>query len=78
MKYHKKQKENNKRQMMSDLPWELKGPVQNKYGGHQLQRLRGLRGGTYGPASECRSLAGDEFRKAIESLRERLREKTIK
>ena len=29
----------------------LQGPTQNKYGGHQSQRMRGLRGNTYGAAS---------------------------
>jgi hypothetical protein len=72
MKYdNENRKRKNKRQMLSDLPWHLRGPAQNKYGGHQLQHLRGFRGSKYGPASECRTLTGHEKEKASKDLRDR-------
>ena len=46
---------------MDRYPPELRGPAQNKYRGYQMQRERGLRGNTYGKASECR-IAGPEER----------------
>ena len=35
-------------------------PGQNKWGGSNLTRKRGLKGGTYGPASPCRTIVGEE------------------
>ena len=49
----------------------LRGPSQNKYGGHQSQRMRGLRGNTYGAASPCRTLPEEEKAKVEADLRER-------
>lgn len=43
------------------LPKDLKGLSTNKHGGHQMQRLRGFKGSTYGPASDCRSLSREEI-----------------
>lgn len=48
---------------------ELRGFSNNKYRGHQSQRQRGLRGGTYGPASRCRRVIGDEREKIVERLK---------
>lgn len=47
---------------MDKYPPHLQGPAQNKHGGHQMQRERGLRGGTYGPANAGRSVSDDERR----------------
>ena len=33
-----------------DYSPELRGPSNNRYGGHQMRHLRGFRGSTYGPA----------------------------
>jgi hypothetical protein len=42
---------------LQDLPPELRGPVQNKWGGYRTSRLRGFRGNTYGAASKGNSLS---------------------
>jgi hypothetical protein len=60
------------RDTINALPRELRGPSQNRYGGHQTQRLRGFRG-TGGPrkAEPCRHQTGED-RVAIEAdLRKR-------
>lgn len=54
---------------MKDLPWHLRGPSNNRFGGQQRSRLRGLRGTTYGAASECRTLNETEQQAAIARLR---------
>lgn len=63
----KSKRRNNK---VSDLPPELRGPSHNRYGGHQTQRMRPLRGSTFGPANEGRSLSAEEIAKQKERLRE--------
>jgi len=35
---------------VSDLPPELRGPSQNKYGGQQAQKMKPVGGSTFGPA----------------------------
>jgi hypothetical protein len=55
---------------VSDLPPELRGPSQNKYGGQQAQKMKPLRGSTFGPANEGRSLSAEEIAKQEERLRE--------
>jgi hypothetical protein len=40
-----------------DYPKDLRGLSTNRYGGSQLQRERGLRGSTFGPAGECNTLS---------------------
>jgi hypothetical protein len=47
----------------------LRGPSQNKYGGHQSQRMRGIRGNTYGAASPCRRFTVEEKAKVEADLR---------
>lgn len=54
---------------MKDLPYHLRGPANNRFGGQQRARLRGLRGTTYGPASEGRSLSESELQEVIVRLR---------
>jgi hypothetical protein len=44
-----------------DYPSKLRGPSNNKYGGHQAQSLRGLRGSTYGPAGPVRQFTREEI-----------------
>ena len=55
---------------LNDLPPELRGPAQNRYGGQQAQKLKPLRGSTFGPANEGRSLSAEEIAKQEERLRE--------
>lgn len=38
---------------LSDYPPELRGPPQNKYGGHRTEAIRAFAGNTYGAASKC-------------------------
>jgi hypothetical protein len=44
----------------------LQGPAQNKFGGRRTQKIKGLRGNTYGAASPCRTLPKEE-RDAVEA-----------
>jgi hypothetical protein len=57
------------RETINSLPPELRGPAQNRFGGHQTQRLRGYRRtGKPGPG---RRVTGEQ-REAIEAdLRKR-------
>lgn len=55
---------------MKDLPYNLRGPANNRFGGQQRSKLRGLRGTTYGAASECRRLSPTEQETIIARLRE--------
>ena len=43
----------NRKLTLNDYPAHLQGPPQNKYGGHQTQRLRTY-GGKFGPASQVK------------------------
>jgi hypothetical protein len=45
----------------------LRGPPQNKFGGHRTRRIRGLRGNTFGPASPCYVYTKEE-REALERV----------
>lgn len=54
----KKTKENDR---LDQWPAYLRGPAQNRHGGHQVQRVRVYRGNTFGPASKCRSLSKEEI-----------------
>jgi hypothetical protein len=60
-----KQDQRNKRNRIRDLPRHLQGPSQNRFGGHQSQRMRALRGSKLGPASDGRFF-DDHERKLIE------------
>lgn len=55
--------------IMQDLPVELRGLSQNRFGGHNNVRLRPLKGSTFGPASKGRSLSPDEVKPIEEKLR---------
>ena len=45
-----------KKQKLQDMPPYLRGFCNNRWGGHKSNKMRGLRGGTYGPASKCRNI----------------------
>jgi hypothetical protein len=49
-----------KKTTIGDYPEHLKGLGTNRYGGNQLQRERGLKGGTYGPANAGRTYSKEE------------------
>ncbi len=38
------------------MPNYLRGFSNNRWGGHKSNKMRGLRGSTYGPASRCRNI----------------------
>jgi hypothetical protein len=52
-----------------EYPAHLQGPSQNKHGGHQSQRMRGLRGNTYGAAGPCHTFTAEEKAKVKADLR---------
>jgi hypothetical protein len=56
---------------ISRYPSHLRGMATNRYGGNQLQRERGLKGGTYGPASPGRVYTEEERKRYEKELRER-------
>jgi hypothetical protein len=49
---------------------ELRGFAQNRFGGHQAQRLRSY-GGSFGPASPCRQLGPEKIKAIEDDLRKR-------
>jgi hypothetical protein len=55
---------------LNDLPPKLRGPSQNRYGGHRSQNIRVFRGSTFGAANQGRSLSPDEIAQQEERLRE--------
>ena len=52
----KKKQHRDYNQKLSDMPNYLRGFSNNRWGGHKSNKMRGLRGSTYGPASRCRSI----------------------
>ena len=46
---------------MEDLPYELRGLPNNRWGGHQTSKLRGFRGSTYGAASKGTRLTQEQL-----------------
>jgi hypothetical protein len=54
---------------LADYPRKLRGPSNNRYGGHQAQNLRGLKGNTYGPASPGKRFTREQIREYEKSLR---------
>jgi hypothetical protein len=46
----------------------LQGPSQNKFGGHQTQKICGLRGNTYGAAGPCYTFSPEERAKVEADL----------
>ena len=45
---------------LNDYPPELRGPPQNRFGGHRTEAIRGFRGNTYGAASECVTFTNEQ------------------
>ena len=41
-----------KKQKLEDMPLHLRGFSNNRWGGHQSNRIRGFKGSTYGAASK--------------------------
>ena len=41
-----------KKQKLEDMPVHLRGFSNNRWGGHQSNRIRGFKGSTYGAASK--------------------------
>ena len=56
---------------LNDLPKHLKGPPQNRYGGHQTQRVRAFKGSSFGAANGGRTLGLEEKKIIEQELRER-------
>ena len=54
---------------IESLPRYLKGPAQNRYGGHQTSKMKPLRGSKLGAAGECRSLSPEEIEQIENDLR---------
>jgi hypothetical protein len=53
---------------LSDLPSKLRGLTQNRFGGHQTNRLRSYPG-KFGPASDCRIFSEEEKRALERKMR---------
>ncbi len=43
-------------QKLSDMPFYLRGFSNKRWGDHKSNKMRGLRGTRYGPASECKRI----------------------
>ena len=52
----KKKQHRDYNQKLSDMPNHLRGFSNNRWGGHKNNKMRGLKGSTYGPASKCRNI----------------------
>jgi hypothetical protein len=56
----------------SSLPPELRGPRQNRFGGHRCHHMRPFKGAKFGPANEGSTVTDPERRLAIiDGLRKR-------
>jgi hypothetical protein len=51
--FYKNKKSNSKLKTIDQYPVELRGPAQNRHGGHTTKYIRCDRANTFGPASEC-------------------------
>ena len=47
--------------LVSELPSKMQGPPTNRFGRHQMQRMRGFKGQTYGAASKVIKLTEAEI-----------------
>ena len=59
-----------KRHSLLNYSPELRGPANNKYGGHQAQSLRGFRGCTFGPAGPVKQYTPEEIAEWEKNWRE--------
>ena len=50
-----------KEERVQELPYDLRGLPNNRYGGHQTSRLRGFKGSTYGAASNGTKLTQEQL-----------------
>ena len=62
-------KKSNRPSLLDYAP-ELRGPPNNRYGGHQTQHLRSFRGSTYGPAGPVKQFTREEIKKWEQDRRE--------
>jgi hypothetical protein len=58
------------RPSLLDYAPNLRGPSNNRYGGHQTQHLRGFKGSTYGPAGPVKHYTPEEIRKYERELKQ--------
>jgi hypothetical protein len=56
-------------QLLKDYPHELRGPPQNRFGGHKTIRIKAFPGSTFGPASPCRKYSRAECVQVERELR---------
>jgi hypothetical protein len=63
---------------LMDYPRELRGPPNNRYGGHRALRIRGFRGNTYGPAGPVRRFTREEIREYEQTALKKNRELELK
>jgi hypothetical protein len=61
--------ENNLR--LKDYPTELRGPPQNRFGGHKTRRIKPFTGSTFGPAGPCRKYSRAECAQVERELRDK-------
>lgn len=54
---------------LQSLPADLRGPPNNKYGGHRNWRMRGIKGSKFGAASPVRKPAKAEWAEIENNLR---------
>ncbi len=55
---------------IEDYPSELRGPTQNRYGGHKTQRMRSYKGNTFGAASPVKHFTKEECAEYEAKMRE--------
>jgi hypothetical protein len=68
---HKPVPSNEDKKWLSEYPHELRGPAQNRFGGHRTARIKALKNCTFGPASPCRRLSVAERALVERGLREK-------
>jgi hypothetical protein len=57
------------RPSLSDYPPALRGPPNNRYGGHNRRHLCGFRGSTYGPAGPVKRFTREEIQEYERSIK---------
>ncbi len=57
----KHNKSKRKEALLQDLPYELRGLSNNRWGGHQTSKLRGFRGWSRGAASKGTKLTQEQL-----------------
>jgi hypothetical protein len=59
------------RPSLLDYSPELRGPSNNRYGGHQTRHLRGVRGSTYGPAGPVKQYTPVEIQEYVRRMNDK-------